>query len=532
MLSAENPYMAMDATPLISTNSLERATSENDQGDFAKMEPKQHPVYYKEPRVVLMAEDKLFYFDKAILRRFDIFNDMYEAATAHNHDATEGSSKTNPISLQGVTAFQLESLEHVLRGRWFKPTPSVSLEQWKAILHLATMWEYKVLRDYAIAKIERFKLPPKDMIPLAASCRVEKWFKPAYIELCTQNDPLTAEDAELLGIALFAILCKIREVSTISSGGGGRVNCRSCSRCISCSAYSGNSCNCANSNTRSKNKDTVTTSVNDIPAGLLWPAVPDNKSKLPKYKRASKGKPWRTVQKIEPVQPIEELAPVDDCQDPDPQVILRVDEVLYRVETSELCQFRVLREKLDGADEKGNAVEGTSDDHPLVLDGVTPFEFESVLLLLDARWFLSDPKIDLEQWKAVLHLSTLWDFSEIRELSIRRIVALKPSPMDSILLARKCEVQQWFKPAYVSLCTRAEHLTADEGFLLGLSLFADLTRIRETNRNMSKCYRGCSNTLYCNSCGSYQNNNNNNNNQANVSVESAVDALLAASETK
>ncbi|KAG8943591.1 hypothetical protein FRC03_002432 [Tulasnella sp. 419] len=227
-----------------------------------------HPTYYKDSQVVLKVEDRLFYFDKALLCQFDTFKDMFEGATAHNHDATEGLSGDNPITLQGITAFQMESLDTVVRASWTHGEPKLELDQWKAILQLCTMWECSELRDYSIRKIEEYKLNPMDSILLAAKCRVEKWLKPAYTELCIRADPLTIEDATHLGLLLFAFLCQLREKCRFE----GPINSNGKRKKCGCNHYKTMS---------SPSQETVETAMNDISQSLLWPPIPEEMPHTP-----------------------------------------------------------------------------------------------------------------------------------------------------------------------------------------------------------------------------------------------------------
>ncbi|KAG8913513.1 hypothetical protein FRC02_005451 [Tulasnella sp. 418] len=107
--------------------------------------------------------------------------------------------------------------------------------------------------------------------------------------------------------------------------------------------------------------------------------------------------------------------------------------------------------------------EGVEDTDPIVLQGVTNFEFESLLRVCEPMQFLgSGPMADFKEWSGVLHLCTMWCYDELREYAIQEIEKLKPAPVDSILLARKCNVDKWLKPAYIQLCNRTEPITADE----------------------------------------------------------------------
>ncbi|KAG8940599.1 hypothetical protein FRC03_005316 [Tulasnella sp. 419] len=218
-------------------------------------------------------------------------------------------------------------------------------------------------------------------------------------------------------------------------------------------------------------------------------------------------------------------------------VVLRIQKILYKVDIRLLKRFQVFRDMFDTASQhNADKREGLEDDDPIVLPGVTNFEFESLLRIFEPMHFWeSAPTADLKQWSAVLHLCTMWYYDQLREHAIKEIEKLDPPPVDSILLARKCNVIKWLKPAYLRLCNRPEPITADEGSLLGIQLFADLCHLREKFRPVSSCNSSGS-YVYCSSCG-YDNNHSscyncgntlspNNTSSNNTNLDNAIDKLL------
>ncbi|KAG8916231.1 hypothetical protein FRC02_004102 [Tulasnella sp. 418] len=230
-------------------------------------------------------------------------------------------------------------------------------------------------------------------------------------------------------------------------------------------------------------------------------------------------------------------------------IVLRVEDTLYRVDIRLLQRFQVFREMFDNAGQHNtDKREGVEDTDPIVLQGVTNFEFESLLRVCEPMQFLgSGPVADFKEWSAVLHLCTMWCYDELREHAIKEIEKLNPAPVDSILLARKCNVTKWLKLAYIQLCNRTEPVTADEGLLLGIHLFAELCHIREkfkpgtvtsqpmivcghcsyTNNGSycNRCTRNCLLLNSCNHCG-YSLRQNGTHNVNNPTLDNAIDKIL------
>ncbi|KAG8943471.1 hypothetical protein FRC03_002472 [Tulasnella sp. 419] len=459
-----------------------------------------HATHYRSSHTIFKVEETLFRVDKSVLCQFDTFREMFEGAGAHVKDSDEGGSDDKPIVLQGVTAFEMESLLYVIEARWIKNPPEVSADQWKAALHLATMWEYEQLRQFAIEKIDGLKLPNIEMLGLAVKCRVEKWLSPASVDLCLRADPLTYEEGEVLGFRYLTALSKIREncLSLISTG----YTCTTCGRtrsgsCTACGLtynrsnnynngygynynYNNSLCNCgsAASSYLTQQKQTAAKSAVDalLNTGLRpLPAITYDHDK---------GSDNPGISGHHPIH----YSGI--------HVTFQAEKTLFHVRETVLRQFLDLKDVLDRV-----ASESAKTSKMLVLQGLTEIEMATTLDALDARWFKGTPSFSIDQWKAVLKVATLLDHEELRQFAIGKIDDLKPPPLDLILLSRSCNVTKWWTQGCIDLCMRPQSMTAEEGTQLGIGLFADLFRIRE-GRKSSYC-PSCQNwtvSINCTSC--------------------------------
>ncbi|KAG8895975.1 hypothetical protein FRB99_000236 [Tulasnella sp. 403] len=112
-----------------------------------------------------------------------------------------------------VTAKEMECFVQLLDTRIFQPRPGLTFQQWSSSLHLATMWHFDQVREFIIESLDNQirSIDPLDRIDVAIKCSVEKWLVPAYVALCTQEQPLSDSVGHRLGIVRFAALCRIRE---------------------------------------------------------------------------------------------------------------------------------------------------------------------------------------------------------------------------------------------------------------------------------------------------------------------------------
>ncbi|KAG9026917.1 hypothetical protein FS837_004466 [Tulasnella sp. UAMH 9824] len=153
----------------------------------------------------------------------------------------------------------------------------------------------------------------------------------------------------------------------------------------------------------------------------------------------------------------------------------------------------------------GSEGEGKSDENPIGLGGITAFEMASFLDALDARFLSGDPKLEFRQWAAGLHLSTMWNFEELRKDIITHMnkTISSAAPLERIDASLKCRVEEWLHPAYQVLCERQDGLTNEEAEHLGLRRAAAIWRIRELRRPVFPGCWSCGVEAQCYNCGSY-----------------------------
>jgi hypothetical protein len=89
--------------------------------------------------------------------------------------------------------------------------------------------------------------------------------------------------------------------------------------------------------------------------------------------------------------------------------------------------------------------------------------------------------LSYNEWRSVLHLSTLWDFASIRRLALNNIQP--PAPHDQLLLARTYSVDHWVIPALSALCERSAPLSLDEARQMNIEDVVLVATIREDIRN-------------------------------------------------
>lgn len=79
-------------------------------------------------------------------------------------------------------------------------------------LRIATAYDHPVLRAYAIGHLEKAELTAIERIKIAREFGMRSWEEPAYLELCARDEPITSEEASVLGMDSFVRLAGMREM--------------------------------------------------------------------------------------------------------------------------------------------------------------------------------------------------------------------------------------------------------------------------------------------------------------------------------
>lgn len=165
----------------------------------------------------------------------------------------------------------------------------------------------------------------------------------------------------------------------------------------------------------------------------------------------------------------------------DTLVVFLVEQRLFRVHTCFLTRDSDFFRGLFSLPQPENTAEGQSDVAPIRLEGVTVHEFKCLMRFVYTSMY--GPSISaIEDWIALLSISTRYDFERIRDMAIQELSTKVFDPIKKITLADKHNVPQWLSAAYVDLCKRPEPLTEQEAEELGLKTVVRVARARELVR--------------------------------------------------
>ncbi|KAF9262674.1 hypothetical protein L218DRAFT_867238 [Marasmius fiardii PR-910] len=176
---------------------------------------------------------------------------------------------------------------------------------------------------------------------------------------------------------------------------------------------------------------------------------------------------------------------------PDGNVIFLVENILYKVHRYFFQRDSGIFDAMFSLPppQDGKRPEGEDESNPIVLLGVESNDFDRLLTLFYPYDFAEPELRTIEEWISILDLSTRWDFTSLRELSITRVFQVLDDPSDRIVLGIRYDVTDWLVSAYTELCERKEPLTLEEGRKVGVDIAVTIAQVRHKIRYNSNLNR-------------------------------------------
>lgn len=173
--------------------------------------------------VTLQVEDTLFKVPRQTLEaQSPVFRDMFSLPPPPDVEV-DGSSDEHPIVLpEPVKAIDFKRLLKVL----LLPTsfvgprlPKGDHDAWISVLKLSRMWEMEELRVLALRHL---KYPTgwksaAEKLALALKHEIRDWIVPGVNELAKRPEPISVEDAQILGLETALKVAAVRE-SLVTDG--------------------------------------------------------------------------------------------------------------------------------------------------------------------------------------------------------------------------------------------------------------------------------------------------------------------------
>ncbi|CAE6528690.1 unnamed protein product [Rhizoctonia solani] len=187
----------------------------------------------------------------------------------------------------------------------------------------------------------------------------------------------------------------------------------------------------------------------------------------------------------------------------DPLVVIQAEGTLFKVHKRLLAKSETFSDMFKIAEVANDKPkEGSSPDHPIVLESVPASDFEALLTTLYAGYHPNlpgqpAPKLEITLLIAAFRLVHMWNFADLRTYLLPLLEGAL-GDLDRILFSREFDIREWLAPAYKSLCQRPQPPTTEEARKLGVDSLLLILRMREQFRPPQSDHD--STTGYCGSC--------------------------------
>ncbi|KAF8627758.1 hypothetical protein AX17_006124 [Amanita inopinata Kibby_2008] len=183
--------------------------------------------------IVFNVEDELFKAPKHLfIEQSEIFRNMFDTPVPEGAPLPDGSTDARPLVLEGVRSVDFMLLLVCLYPPGIDgKAPEMTLEQWQAVLSLATRYEMTRVKALALEHMTPLLVDlPALQVHLAKKYRADVWLVPGFNKLAQRAETLSEEEVELIGLPDALKLMALREQVRRSCRSCGRdsYNCRYC----------------------------------------------------------------------------------------------------------------------------------------------------------------------------------------------------------------------------------------------------------------------------------------------------------------
>lgn len=182
-------------------------------------------------------------------------------------------------------------------------------------------------------------------------------------------------------------------------------------------------------------------------------------------------------------------------------VVIQIEDTLFNVHKYQLVKSETFSDMFNmPKEENDEPEEGSSPEHPIVMDGVSASDFEALLTVLYATHFSTNqPAPEASLIIPSFRLANMWNFKDLRSYLLP-LAEKVLEDVDKIVFAREFDLKSWLAPAHLRLCQRPEVLTTDEATKLGVHSLLMISRMREQYRVLKTNSGGQIQHYYCGNC--------------------------------
>ncbi|PCH41086.1 hypothetical protein WOLCODRAFT_99816 [Wolfiporia cocos MD-104 SS10] len=163
----------------------------------------------------------------------------------------------------------------------------------------------------------------------------------------------------------------------------------------------------------------------------------------------------------------------------DGNVVILVEDTLYKLYRSLLEKYSTVFHEMWAMPPPPESTEGTTDDDPIVLHGISVADFNIFLQLLYPSVQRSFEATTDEEWMSSCNQGNRWGVTTLPSATADKLKAPPMNPVTRIVLWAQFGLDRnALVPAYSALIARPQSLTAEEAYKIGTNDVAKLTEAR------------------------------------------------------
>ncbi|CAE6452866.1 unnamed protein product [Rhizoctonia solani] len=199
-----------DIESVISLGNNKRLDADSMMGN-----PKSAPIHpefaFTDGNIEIQTADQTFWVHEYHLNKFSVFATLVKMAK-RPETVSEPNRRTVLICEQKIKGMDVYNALKVVYASHIEGIPNFDSNTMISALRIASVFDYPGLRKLAISKLEKMKLPLIQRIQLSDEFLLTTWETPAFTELCSRAEPVSPAEAEVLGMARFVEIARIREI--------------------------------------------------------------------------------------------------------------------------------------------------------------------------------------------------------------------------------------------------------------------------------------------------------------------------------
>jgi len=164
---------------------------------------------FEDGNVTVQVEQCLFRVHEYKLKEFQYLRPLLA-------DAQKDASGRKTIHVFG-TSDDFRRMLAVLYSSAYEPSTFTS-GTLKSTLRLATTHKHRALREYAVQNLEKRTLQPIERFALSRDCGIASWMATALDDLVWREEPISVDEAQILGFEKFTEVASRREAVKFERG--------------------------------------------------------------------------------------------------------------------------------------------------------------------------------------------------------------------------------------------------------------------------------------------------------------------------